>query len=55
MQFINIIYTKSTNISFNNFLVEKCYFNHKSFETISYFQSMTTFGIMLGKDDISLG
>ena len=29
--------------------------NHASIETIGYLQSTTTFGIMLGKDDIFLG
>ena len=53
MQFINIIYTNQ-QIIFNNFLVDKYYFNHVSIETIGYFQSTTTFRIMLGKDDISL-
>ena len=52
MQFINVIYTKSTNISFNNFLVDEYHLIMWVSKPSTISNQQRLFRIMLGKDDI---
>ena len=52
MQFINVIYTKSTNISFNNFLIDEYHLIMWVSKPSTISNQQQLFRIMLGKDDI---